>query len=337
MVPSDESLRICVSVEWFVQTLICCVFTLCQICCCTEPKNDLIPQSGHDFIDKYISIPLLFKSFPSLARKVDLARLLEILPKMKPRFYSISSAGHNSGKTLELTVGVLVEKTEFGAVRYGLCSNYLHEVSPGENVMMGLHQSQFRLPTEPTAPVICVGPGPGLAPFCAFLDQRREEAAGDSAPMSIYTSAQKNGDLIYTDEIDPWSGLWRSEKTNAVVHTSLSREGEKKRVNQLMLDDAEAIVNILIDQRGYYYCCGSSTMAESVNATMVQIIAKVKHISKIQASLLIAEMRDSGRYQMDVWGIVSLFNKNQSHMSDKKAQKTKNWFNDMKEQIHGSQ
>lgn len=166
--------------------------------------------SAEQVIDRYVTLAGLLSAYPGLAARVDLAELLTLLPKQRPRYYSISSSSLLSPGRIALTVGLVVEKTPLGTVRRGVCSHYLCNVRVGAQVLACIRGSSFRLPADPKTPVVCVGPGTGFAPFAGFLDERAASAvasqgAGLVGETVCFGGARESGQVIYGHEIDEWN------------------------------------------------------------------------------------------------------------------------------------
>ena len=108
--------------------------------------------------DNFMSVVDLFDDFPSA--KITLSMLIELLPKIKPRLYSISSSPLLHPQQIQITVGVLQVKTDAGKTRQGLCSNYLAGLTPVNKVRVSVSTSGFRPPTDPEAVMLMVAPEP---------------------------------------------------------------------------------------------------------------------------------------------------------------------------------
>ena len=119
------------------------------------------------------------------------AALLELCPKLTPRYYTISSSPLADPKTVHMTVKVLKEPMRGAAVRekLGVCSNQLGALSAGDTAIVFVRPSAFRLPRDRSLPIVMVGPGTGLAPFRAFVQQlaRRDEISEMRPPRSRLT------------------------------------------------------------------------------------------------------------------------------------------------------
>jgi sulfite reductase alpha subunit-like flavoprotein len=167
------------------------------------------------------------------------------------------------------------------------------------------------------SPVLAVGPGTGLAPFVGFIEHRQETLrlktlnAPDmtfgkrSGNILCFTSASLKGDLIYTDRI---KNEWIQCQFSVGVLVSLTQEEEKRRVTSVMKDYATEIVDLLVNKGGYYYCCGDGKMSHDVNNELICMIMAVQGISRINAVAIVQQLRQEGRYQLDIWGTMSFFN-----------------------------
>lgn len=282
-------------------------------------------RDDEDFVDEYVHLSTLLSAYPGIAARIDLVGLLTILPKRKPRYYSISSSNLVSPHTVALTVGLVLQTTKKGTVRKGACSTYLHECEVGQKVLVNMKKSDFRLPTDPLIPVIMVGPGTGMAPFAGFLDHRLQQIKNkEKVGLTLcFTGASYNDDLIY----DKAKERWESESGGAIrIITAVSREGSKMRVTHAIERSAEEIVEAMLENNGHYYCCGNSQTAEDTVSAITNSIAKVKQVPNLYAKDSIHAFREEGRYQYDVWGQVTFFSKELGQSSNANAMKAKKWL-----------
>ena len=93
-------------------------------------------------------------------------------PRLQPRFYSISSSPKQSPDSIHITCGVVIDTTATGRQHEGVCSNYLKRMSVGDRIPIFVRHSHFKLPKQPSTPIVMIGPGTGLAPFRGFLQER---------------------------------------------------------------------------------------------------------------------------------------------------------------------
>lgn len=254
--------------------------------------------------DNFLTIADLFDEFPSA--QVRLEDLLELLPKQKPRLYSISSCPQRQAGKIQITVGVLQVKTDAGKTRQGLCSNYLAGLSVGDRVHIETHTSDFRPPTDPTAPLLMVGPGTGVSPLIAFLQHREylQVRGTQLGSATLYTGCRNQSDFLYEDQLKAW--LEQGILTDLQV--AFSRLGDQKiYVQTLMLQNAQSIWQQLSHPHCHYYVCGDARMAEEVFEVFMQIAKTEGGLSHIEAVDFFNQMKKEKRFSTDVWGVTLNF------------------------------
>jgi sulfite reductase alpha subunit-like flavoprotein len=219
-----------------------------------------------------MSVVDLFDEFPSA--EITLAALLELLPKQKPRLYSISSSPLLHPQHLQISVGVLQIKTDAGKVRQGLCSNYLAGLEVGAKVRIGVRTSSFRPPSELDAPMLMVGPGTGVSPLIAFLQYRdallqQGQALGDA---TLYFGCRNHSDFLYQEQMQ----TWQNQGCLSGLEVAFSRLGDQKLyVQNLMQQKSQDVWKLLSHPKCHYYVCGDAKMADDVFEVMLSI-AKTK-------------------------------------------------------------
>jgi cytochrome P450 / NADPH-cytochrome P450 reductase len=244
-----------------------------------------------DLVEKYEACEIPFEKF------------LEMLPPLKPRYYSISSSPRIYAERASVTVGVVRGEAWSGQGEYrGVASNYLAERKAGDDLVVFVRtpESGFQLPEDPQIPIIMVGPGTGVAPFRGFL-QARAVMKREGAPLGeahLYFGCRNDADYLYRDELEQY------EKDGIVtLHTAFSRkEGESKTyVQHLMANDAEAIIRML-DGGGRLYVCGDgSTMAPSVEEELLKAYQLVHGAERPAAERWLERLQSNGTYAKDVW------------------------------------
>jgi sulfite reductase (NADPH) flavoprotein alpha-component len=181
----------------------------------------------------------------------------------------------------------------------GVASTYLSErVPPGQRVKVFVQPShRFALPPDPTTPIIMVGPGTGIAPFRAFLQERK--ASGATGENWLFFGDQHRGtDFLYREEI---LGHVR-DGTLARLDTAFSRDQQEKvYVQHRMFENAKELW-AWIDLGAHFHVCGDAKrMAADVDAALKQIVAEQGRMSEEQAVAYVAEMSKTKRYQRDVY------------------------------------
>lgn len=253
---------------------------------CADDADD--PLLKGDLLD-------LLTEFPS-ARPV-LAELVDSLPELQPRLYSIASSLRAHPNQVHLTVGV-VRYEHHGRQRHGVASNFLGPwASAGQEIEVFVHGSKFRLPADPARAVIMVGPGTGIAPFRAFLQDRA--ATGATGPNWLFFgNPRRNGDFLYQDELKEFSR--RGILTR--LDTAFSRDqAEKHYVQHRMLEQAAELWKWLEGGAHFYVCGDARRMARDVDQALVQIAEKQGRMTPEQAKAWVGQLTKGGRYQRDVY------------------------------------
>jgi sulfite reductase (NADPH) flavoprotein alpha-component len=223
--------------------------------------------------------------------------LLALLKPLKPRLYSISSSPKAHPGEVHLTVGKVVYESH-GRQRQGICSNYLAQPDAERPVKVYLHSnSAFRLPENTEAPVIMIGPGTGIAPFRAFLEERAAQAA-TGRNWLFFGDQHSQTDFLYQEQLADWqkSGLLTQ------LDTAFSRDqAEKVYVQNRILEQADRFYEWL-EAGAYIYVCGdASRMAKDVDAAIHQVVEKAAGHSAEQAAAYVAELKKAKRYLRDVY------------------------------------
>ena len=261
-----------------------------------ESLGRIIAEDGPGVPEGYEVLDLL-KQHPS-ARPTLEDFAASLLP-LQPRLYSIASSLKAHPDEIHLTVGVVRFLNCRGRQCKGVASTYLSErIRPGQKVRLFIQPSHgFHLPKSPDTPIIMVGPGTGVAPFRAFLEERK--AAGAKGLNWLFFGDQKSEhDFLYRDELEGY----HREGTLHRLSTAFSRDQEKKVYVQHRMQESAADLWALLQQGAHFYVCGDAKrMAADVNGALKQIVAEHGRMTPEQAKAYVAEMSKSGRYQRDVY------------------------------------
>ena len=183
-------------------------------------------------------------------------------------------------------------------MRQGVASCFLAErgIEAGE-IQASITVSHFRLPTDSATPVIMCGPGTGIAPFRAFLQER--SALGIKGKSWLFFGDQREAtDFLFREEID----AWLSDGTLARLSTAFSRDQAKKIYVQDRMREQAADLWRWLQEGGHFYICGdASRMAKDVDATLRMIAREQGGLSEDQARDWIVALARQGRYQRDVY------------------------------------
>lgn len=244
---------------------------------------------GREFIDLLEYCP---------ARLEDPQQLFKILPRLAPRLYSISSSQALHGSSVHLSIRV-VRYESYGRDRLGVCSGQIGErTPPGGKVPIFIHSNQnFRMPADPNARVIMVGPGTGLAPFRAYLEHK--QAGCGRWPMWLFFGDQRaSQDFLYQDELLVWQ---KSGVLNR-LDTAFSRDQAYKIYVQDRIREHAAELWRWLDDGAYFYVCGDSKrMAPDVEAAMLKAIADHSGKGVDYANEFLAAMKKQKRYLRDIY------------------------------------
>ncbi|KAL8614018.1 hypothetical protein ACOMHN_023253 [Nucella lapillus] len=249
------------------------------------------------------NILAILEDLPSLLPPLD--HLLELLPRLQARLYSISSSPRVQPDTICVTAVLLEYTTPTGRQTKGVATSWLKSKQSDNGqcprVPIYVRKSQFRLPFKPATPVIMIGPGTGLAPFRGFLQERdfthkEGKTLGDT--ILYFGCRRKVDDFIYEDELQEYCQSGSLTK----LYTAFSRDQQHKvYVQHLLEENKEETWNVL-ENHGHVYLCGDArNMAKDVLATLERIIMEKGNMDKTKAEEYIKNLQSKGRYSADVW------------------------------------
>ena len=223
---------------------------------------------------------------------------IEALEPLQPRLYSISSSPKAAPGRLSLTVDA-VRYVVGKRRRHGVASTFLaSRVAPGDPIPVYVQAAHgFALPDDPATPIIMVGPGTGVAPFRAFLQERAaSKAAGKN--WLFFGHQRSAHDFFYADEFETMKA------TGLLTRLSLawSRDGaEKFYVQDRMRQAGRELWAWLAEGARFYVCGDAQRMAKDVERALVDVVADFGARSVDEAVAFVAQMKKSGRYQQDVY------------------------------------
>jgi len=225
--------------------------------------------------------------------------IVNILRKLPPRLYSIASSPKAHPDEVHLTVAAVRYET-YGKKRKGVASTFIADDSKvGDKVNVYVHKNKnFRLPTNSDTPIIMVGPGTGIAPFRAFIEERAEtEAKGES--WLFFGDQRYSYDFLYQLE---WQGFL-SDGDLTKLDVAFSRDQPKKVYVQDRMKENGADLWEWLDKKGasFYVCGDAERMAGDVHKTLIEIAKEHGNLSEDDATAYFDMLKKEKRYQRDVY------------------------------------
>eukprot|EP00940_MAST-03C_sp_MAST-3C-sp2_P001375 g1375.t1 len=249
------------------------------------------------------------RSYIEILHDFDSARppleaLLSMIPPSRPRYFSISSVCADS---IHLTVAVVHYTTPLKRRVRGVCSNWIASLRPGSPIVVGIKRGALRLDAAAyRRPIVCVGPGTGVAPMRAFLRERSEVLVRDKNDRVstkpechlFFGCRHKTKDFLYANE---WSQRLKDGTLDA-LHTAFSRDQtEKIYVQTRMRETARVIWRMLFVEKGTLLVAGASKMASDVRDTILAMIVQKEGCSRETAGSKLRGMERERRYQAESW------------------------------------
>uniref|UniRef100_A0A0K8RT07 Methionine synthase reductase n=1 Tax=Crotalus horridus TaxID=35024 RepID=A0A0K8RT07_CROHD len=272
--------------------------------------------------DSRVSLLDLLQVFPTC--KPPLSLLIEHLPKLQARPYSVASSTLFHPGKMHFIFNILEFPSHLGELRRGVCTSWLADLvapvlqvnqkskeffSPQINITPRL-SNVFHLPDNPSVPFIMVGPGTGIAPFISFLQHR--EKLREKHPDYMFGETwlffgcrYKARDYLFQDELRCF--LENGVLTYLIVCFSrdvpaVAETAPPKYVQDNLRLYCKEISRILLQEKGYFYVCGDAkNMAKDVNDILVEVFMTEKGVDQLDALKILATLREEKRYLQDIW------------------------------------
>ena len=243
---------------------------------------------GRELIDLVTEYPADFS---------DGEEFLTVLKKLQPRLYSISSSPNAHPGEVHLTIAI-VRYHSHGRQRGGVCSTFLADRSEGLQPGSFVHHNKaFRLVEDDNAPIIMVGPGTGVAPFRAFLEERRVRGATGKNWL-LFGNPYRKTDFLYEEEFIQM----QKEGVLSRLDLAFSRDQEQKIYVQHRMEEEGALMWEWLEGGACFYVCGdASRMAKDVDASLHRVVEKHGGKSEDEARDYVKAMKKERRYQRDVY------------------------------------
>ncbi|GFD90976.1 sulfite reductase [NADPH] flavoprotein alpha-component [Tenacibaculum sp. KUL152] len=225
-------------------------------------------------------------------------QLVDALRPLTPRLYSIASSQAEVEEEVHLTVAH-VDYEAFGHRHQGGASGFLCEYleENGEVDVFVENNDNFRLPADPNTPVIMVGPGTGIAPFRAFMQERDAQDA-EGKNWLFFGNPHFTQDFLYQVE---WQGYVKDGLLDKITLAFSRDQEEKVYVQHRLLENGKEVYEWL-EQGAHFYVCGDAMhMAKDVENALISIVQEHGGKSEADAKAYIVELRKAKRYQKDVY------------------------------------
>ena len=263
--------------------------------CTNEKDQDLIlkalaDRNGALYRELFLfqTLPKVLAQFSSL--KMGLNELVELLPPPRPVYYSIASSSLRNPHQLRLVVG----QHHFEGMN-GLCSTHLTQnLGAGETIQGLVKESAFRLPKDPTKPIIMVACGSGIAPFLAFIDER---SATGGQNVLFFGCMRPDWDFLYKPELDEWATEGLLD-----LNVAFSHENPSAPVfAQHLFSQRGKEMFALLEQGAFLYVCGHTRMGAGFEEALREVILQGCDNDATRAAVYYDHLIESERLKLDVF------------------------------------
>lgn len=251
-------------------------------------------------LEDYAGLVHILQRCPSI--ELPLEHFLSICPRLQTRFFTISSSSTVHPKTIHLTVAVTKAERKDGTIFNGVCSTYLAR-SGKEMIRVFNRSSTFRLPKDPSVPILMIGPGTGIAPMRALLQERsyqKKTLKQNVGTNVLYFGCKKSTqDYIYQDELE----AFQKDGVLNKLYLAFSREDESKKVyvQHLLLENADETWELLDKKGAHIYVCGGVKMGRDVSEALKDIILARADVTSWGAKDYLTKLTEEGRFVQELW------------------------------------
>eukprot|EP00903_Cladosiphon_okamuranus_P011401 g10744.t1 len=255
--------------------------------------------------------------------KVPPERLLELIPRLRPRGFSIASSALETPSKLHLCMAVVSFRTPYGRLRTGVCSSWLASLTPGAaDVPLSIRPGTLKLPPSPHHPLVLVGPGTGVAPMRSVILERRRQREGlrqpgvdgsEDMPVVVAAAAppdtlffgcrSRENDFYYEED---WAAL--SASGDFSLQTAFSRSnpdgtGARVYVQDRIREQSAVIARLVVDEGANILVSGSAKqMPQDVREAFRDALTKHQEVGgEAGAEKLLEAMERQGRYCVETW------------------------------------
>jgi sulfite reductase (NADPH) flavoprotein alpha-component len=260
--------------------------------------NELLDPERKEDLDRYLwgmEVIDFLLEHPSI--KISPQEFVDTLAKLQPRLYSIASSLKAHPDQVHFTIDV-VQYESHGRKRKGVCSTFLAERADKIPVPVFPNASKFRLPEDHNTPILMVGPGTGIAPFRAYLQERKATGAKGKNWL-FFGSQHQHCNYFYREEFEEY----QRDGFLTRLECAWSRDqADKSYVQHKMLDNGAEIWKWLDGEGAHFYVCGDARrMAKDVDAALRQIVKDHGGKNPDEANEYVEKLKSDKRYKRDVY------------------------------------
>nr|CAD7425144.1 unnamed protein product [Timema monikensis] len=228
----------------------------------------------------------VLQDFSQTTPHIPLEYMFELFRPIKPRAFSIASSPTAHNKEVHILVAVVKYQTKLIVPRYGLCSNWLAALKPGDTIKAWVRGGSFHFPISQNVPVIMIGPGTGVAPFRSFVQERAAQGSARSDLLCLFFGCRNSaGDFHCRDE---WVSLEKDEKLRYVQH--------------MMKDNAALLWKLVSTQQAQIFLAGNSKdMPKGVKEALEETFQNYGNMTQGEAQQFLDRLERTGQFQTETW------------------------------------
>ncbi|KAJ6460363.1 hypothetical protein C8R47DRAFT_1161017 [Mycena vitilis] len=266
-----------------------------------EKLDEFLSREGADDLYEYCyrvrrTIREVLAEFRNV--KIPMDYVFDVFPPIRPRQFSIASSVKRFPSQIHLCIAIVKYRTKLKVPRRGVCTTFLAALKPGDRVEIGLQKGLITLPPDTTTPVICIGPGTGIAPMRAVIQERLQMGASDNTLYFGCRSAAK--DQHYGTEWESYAS-----KGDLVYRTAFSRdspEGTKRvYVQDLIQEDAERVWGLLQAGASVFISGSANKMPAAVKDALRSAAETYGKLSTSAAADFVSAMEAKGQLIEECW------------------------------------
>uniref|UniRef100_A0A3B5KQY3 NADPH-dependent diflavin oxidoreductase 1 n=1 Tax=Xiphophorus couchianus TaxID=32473 RepID=A0A3B5KQY3_9TELE len=259
--------------------------------------------AGQDQLQAYCSRPRrtaleVLADFPLTTAELEPDRLLDLIPEIQPRSFSIASSLKVLPGRLQVLLAVVHYRTKLHRPRIGLCSNWLASLDPEQGevlVPLWVKRGGLRFPPDRDTPVVLVGPGTGVAPFRAALQERLSEG---KTSVLFFGCRSETKDFYFRSE---WAAMTAAGKLQLFTAFSRDQQEEKVYVQHRVRERAALLWDLMSNKHGCFYIANAKQMPAAVRDALQFAFQQEGGVSAQEAEQMLVAMEKTGRLQNETW------------------------------------